>query len=218
MAEGERTIASNRKARHEYHILERLETGIALTGTEVKSLRAGKVALREAYAQERGGELWLVGATIEPYEQGNRANHEPTRDRKLLAHKHEIEELASRVAEKGLTLIPLRLYFKDGRVKAEIALARGKEGIDKRRALADRDVRREIDRELKTRFRGLKGPKRPQMAPRVLRLKDSRGRPGFDAGESDGLGSKPRMLVGLVNHPANTKCEVRSGSRARCVI
>ena len=116
MAEGERTIASNRKARHEYHILERLETGIALTGTEVKSLRAGKVALREAYAQERGGELWLVGATIEPYEQGNRANHEPTRDRKLLAHKHEIEELASRVAEKGLTLIPLRLYFKDGRV------------------------------------------------------------------------------------------------------
>ena len=93
------------------------------------------------------------GATIEPYEQGNRANHEPTRDRKLLAHKHEIEELASRVAEKGLTLIPLRLYFKDGRVKAEIALARGKEGIDKRRALADRDVRREIDRELKTRFR-----------------------------------------------------------------
>ena len=154
VAEGERTIASNRKARHEYHILERLETGIALTGTEVKSLRAGKVALREAYAQERGGELWLVGATIEPYEQGNRANHEPTRDRKLLAHKHEIEELASRVAEKGLTLIPLRLYFKDGRVKAEIALARGKEGIDKRRALADRDVRREIDRELKTRFRG----------------------------------------------------------------
>jgi SsrA-binding protein len=154
VAEGERTIASNRKARHEYHILERLETGIALTGTEVKSLRAGKVALREAYAQERGGELWLVGATIEPYEQGNRANHEPTRDRKLLAHKSEIEELAARVAEKGLTLIPLRLYFKDGRVKAEIALARGKEGIDKRRALADRDVRREIDRELKTRFRG----------------------------------------------------------------
>ena len=104
--------------------------------------------------QERGGELWLVGATIEPYEQGNRANHEPTRDRKLLAHKHEIEELATRVAEKGLTLIPLRLYFKDGRVKAEIALARGKEGIDKRRALAERDVRREIDREMKTRFRG----------------------------------------------------------------
>ena len=199
MAEGERTIASNRKARHEYHILERLETGIALTGTEVKSLRAGKVALREAYAQERGGELWLVGATIEPYEQGNRANHEPTRDRKLLAHKHEIEELASRVAEKGLTLIPLRLYFKDGRVKAEIALARGKEGIDKRRALADRDVRREIDREMKTRFRALKSP---QIATAVLRLKDSRGRPGFDAGESDGLGSKPRMLVGLVNHPA----------------
>jgi SsrA-binding protein len=153
VAEGERTIASNRKARHEYHILERLETGIALTGTEVKSLRAGKVALREAFATERGGELWLVGATIEPYLQGNRANHEPTRDRKLLAHRHEIDELATKVAEKGLTLIPLRLYFKDGRVKAEIALARGKEGIDKRRALAERDVRREIDREIKTRFR-----------------------------------------------------------------
>src|SRR4029079_6530267 len=103
-------------------------------------LRAGKVALREAYAQERGGELWLVGATIEPYEPGNPATSEPRRDRKLLAHKHEIEELASRVAEKGLTLIPLRLYFKDGRVKAEIALARGKEGIDTRRALAERAV------------------------------------------------------------------------------
>ena len=92
--------------------------------------------------------------TIEPYAQGNRENHEPTRDRKLLAHKREIDGLASRVAEKGLTLVPLRLYFKDGRVKVEIALARGKEGIDKRRALADRDVRREIDREMKTRFRG----------------------------------------------------------------
>ena len=149
MAEGERTIASNRKARHEYHILERLETGIALTGTEVKSLRAGKVALREAYAQERGGELWLVGATIEPYEQGNRANHEPTRDRKLLAHKHEIEELASRVAEKGLTLIPLRLYFKDGRVKAEIALARGKKAHDKRDTIKERDWKREQQRLLR---------------------------------------------------------------------
>ena len=154
MAEGERTIASNRKARHEFHILERLETGIALTGTEVKSQNDSKVALREAFAQERGGELWLVGCTIEPYAQGNRANHEPTRDRKLLAHRREIDELASRVAEKGLTLVPLRLYFKDGRVKVEIALARGKEGIDKRRSLAERDVRREIDREMKTRSRG----------------------------------------------------------------
>ena len=146
MAEGERTIASNRKARHEYHILERLETGIALTGTEVKSLRAGKVALREAFATERGGELWLVGATIEPYLQGNRANHEPTRDRKLLAHKHEIEELAARVAEKGLTLIPLRLYFKDGRVKAEIALARGKDLYDKRHSIRERETKRDIER------------------------------------------------------------------------
>ena len=153
MAEGERTIASNRKARHEYHILERLETGIALTGTEVKSLRAGKVALREAYAQERGGELWLVGATIEPYEQGNRANHEPTRDRKLLAHKHEIEELASRVAEKGLTLIPLRLYFKRGRAKLELALARGKKQHDKRDSIREREVKREMDRAMSVRRR-----------------------------------------------------------------
>ena len=150
-AEEGRLIADNRRARHEYHILERLETGI------VADRHRGQVAARRQGRAARGlragarGELWLVGATIEPYEQGNRANHEPTRDRKLLAHRHEIDELASRVAEKGLTLIPLRLYFKDGRVKAEIALARGKEGIDKRRALAERDVRRKIERALKAR-------------------------------------------------------------------
>ena len=154
MSDGRKVIAENRRARRDYHVLERVEAGMALTGTEVKSLRDGGGNLQESYAVLRGGEVFLVGANIAPYRQGSDANHEPTRDRKLLAHKHEIEELASRVAEKGLTLIPLRLYFKDGRVKAEIALARGKEGIDKRRALADRDVRREIDREMKSRFRG----------------------------------------------------------------
>ena len=151
--EGEKTIATNRRARHEYHILERVEAGLVLTGTEVKSLRAGKVALRDAYAVERGGELWLVSATIEPYLQGNRANHEPTRDRKLLLHRGELDKLAARMAEKGLTLIPLRLYFKAGRVKAEIGLAKGKDGADKRQATADRDAKRDIDRELKARGR-----------------------------------------------------------------
>jgi SsrA-binding protein len=154
MAAGEHTVVSNRRARHEFEILERIEAGLVLMGTEVKSLRAGKVVLRDAYATEREGELWLVNATIEPYAQGNRENHEPTRERKLLVHRSEFERLASRVAEKGLTLVPLRIYFKDGRAKIEIALARGKEGRDKRDSLAERDTRREIEREMKTRFRG----------------------------------------------------------------
>ena len=154
MAPGEHTVVSNRRARHEFEILERIEAGLVLMGTEVKSLRAGKVVLRDAYATERDGELWLVNATIEPYAQGNRENHEPLRDRKLLVRKIEIDRLASRVAEKGLTLVPLRIYFKEGRAKVEIALARGKEGRDKRDALAERDTRREIEREMKTRFRG----------------------------------------------------------------
>jgi SsrA-binding protein len=151
MAAGEHTVATNRRARHSFVILDRIEAGLALTGTEVKSLRAGKVVLRDAYATERAGELWLVGATIEPYEQGNRANHDPRRDRKLLLKRREIEQLAARVAERGLTLVPLRIYFKGGRAKVELALARGKEGVDKRQELAERDVRREIERELKSR-------------------------------------------------------------------
>jgi SsrA-binding protein len=154
MAPGEHTVVSNRRARHEFEILERIEAGLVLMGTEVKSLRDGKVVLRDAYATERDGELWLVNATIEPYAQGNRENHEPTRERKLLVRRIELDRLASRVAEKGLTLVPLRIYFKDGRAKIEIALARGKEGRDKRDSLAERDTRREIERELKTRFRG----------------------------------------------------------------
>jgi SsrA-binding protein len=153
MAQGEHTVASNRRARHEYSVLERFEAGLVLQGTEVKSLRAGKVVLRDAYAQPRDGELWLVGATIEPYTQGNRENHETSRERKLLLKRGEIDRLASRIAEKGLTVVPLRIYFKQGRAKVELGLARGKEGIDKRQTIARRDVQREIDRELKARAR-----------------------------------------------------------------
>jgi SsrA-binding protein len=142
-------IAENRKARHDYHIVERVEAGIALTGTEVKSLRAGGGNLREAYAQLRNGEVFLVGANIAPYAQGNLQNHEPTRDRKLLLHRREIEQIGVKVAQRGMTLVPLSMYLSDGRVKLELGLARGKEGVDKRHAMADRDARRQIERAMK---------------------------------------------------------------------
>ena len=129
----EKLIADNRRARHDYQLLDRFECGIVLTGTEVKSLRDGRVTLAQAYAEVRDGEAWLLGAEIAVYEQGNRANHDPTRPRKLLMHRREIERLYAQVREKGLTLVPTRLYFKDGRVKVEIALARGKDVRDKRR-------------------------------------------------------------------------------------
>jgi SsrA-binding protein len=147
----EKLIAENRRARHDYHLLERLEAGLALTGTEVKSLRAGRVTLGQAYAEVRDGEAWLLGAEIAVYDQGNRANHEPTRPRKLLLHRREIDSLYGKVREKGLTLVPTRLYFKDGRVKVELAVARGKEQRDKRRDLAERDARRQVERALKAR-------------------------------------------------------------------
>ena len=142
-------IAENRKARHDFHIVERVEAGIALTGTEVKSLRDGGGNLREAYAQLRGGEVFLVGANIAPYAQGNLQNHEPTRDRKLLLHRREIEQLGVKVSQRGMTLVPLSMYLRDGRVKLELGLARGKEGVDKRHAMADRDARRQIERAMK---------------------------------------------------------------------
>jgi SsrA-binding protein len=148
-----RLITENRRARHAYHILERVEAGIALTGTEVKSLRDGGGNLREAYAVLRDGEVFLVGANIAPYKQGNIQNHDPVRDRKLLLHRREIDRLGSRVAERGMTLVPLALYFSNGRVKLEMGLAKGKEGVDKRRALADRDARRQIERALRERER-----------------------------------------------------------------
>jgi len=144
-------IAENRKARHEYQLLERFEAGVVLTGTEVKSLRQGGASLQQAYADVRDGEAWLIGAHIAEYGQGNVHNHETDRDRKLLLHRKEIASLFGKVRERGLTLVPTRLYFKDGKVKVEVALAKGKERRDKRRDLAKRDAQRQIDRALKSR-------------------------------------------------------------------
>jgi SsrA-binding protein len=148
----EKLIVENRRARHEYNLLDRVEAGLALAGSEVKSLRQGHAILQRAYADARDGELWLVGLHIPPYEQASQP-HEPDRDRKLLLHRREIDRLSSQVAEKGLTLVPTRLYFKNGRAKVELALARGKEVRDKRRDIAERETKRRIDRELKTRRR-----------------------------------------------------------------
>jgi SsrA-binding protein len=148
---GQKTIAENRRARHDYQLLERIEAGLQLTGTEVKSLRAGRATLAQSYAEVRDGEAWLVGAEIAVYDQGNRSNHDPTRPRKLLLHRREIDSLYGLVREKGLTLVPTRLYFKDGRVKVELAVARGKVQRDKRRDLQRRDAERQMERALKSR-------------------------------------------------------------------
>jgi SsrA-binding protein len=148
---GFRLIADNRRARHDYHLLERVEAGLVLTGTEVKSLREGRVTLGQAYAELRDGEVWLVGAHIDEYNQGNIANHDPDRDRKLLLHRRQIESLIGKVQERGLTLVPTRMYFKNGRAKLELALARGKEQRDKRRDIAKRDAQREMERALSRR-------------------------------------------------------------------
>jgi SsrA-binding protein len=147
----EKTIAENRRARHDYHFLEQVEAGLVLQGSEVKSLRQGHAVLQRAYADARDGELWLVGLHIPPYEQASAEPHEPDRDRKLLLRRREIDKLSSQVAERGLTLVPTRLYFKDGRAKVELALARGKEGRDKRRDIAERETKRRLERELKSR-------------------------------------------------------------------
>jgi SsrA-binding protein len=148
---GEKLIADNRRARHDYNLLERVEAGLVLSGSEVKSLRQGHAILQRAYADARDGEIWLVGLHIPPYEQASVETHEPDRDRKLLLHRRQIDQLAAKTAEKGLTLVPTRLYFKDGRAKVELAVARGKEGRDKRRDIADRETKRRIERELKSR-------------------------------------------------------------------
>ena len=143
------TLAVNRKARHDYVIEDTLEAGLALTGTEIKSLRAGKVNLQDAYARIERGEAWLVGVHIAPWEGGNRWNHEARRDRKLLLHRVQIDQLAGRVRAKGLTLVPLRLYISErGMAKVELGLARGKQLWDKRRDIAERDARRQAEREL----------------------------------------------------------------------
>ena len=148
---GQKLIADNRRARHDYHLLERVEAGLVLTGTEVKSLREGRAHLQHAYGVVRDGELWLVGAHISSYDRGGIGNHEPERDRKLLLHRREIASLIGKVQQRGLTLIPTRLYFKDGRAKVELAVARGKERVDKRRDIASRDADRQIERALKAR-------------------------------------------------------------------
>ncbi len=144
--EPEKTVCQNRKARHEYFILETYEAGLVLKGTEVKSLRAGKANLKDSFARIENGELWLENMHVSPYEQGNRFNHEPKRPRKLLMHKAEIMRLWGKSREKGLAMIPLRIYFKDGRAKVELALAKGKKMYDKREDIAKRDAEREIAR------------------------------------------------------------------------
>ena len=146
---GTKPIAQNRKARHDYFIEDTLECGIALQGTEVKSLRKGQVNLKDCYAQVKGGEMFVFGMHISPYEQGNIYNHDPFRTRKLLAHKREILRLGAKVQQDGMSLVPLSLYFKDGRVKLELALAKGKKLYDKRHTTAERDAGREMERRMK---------------------------------------------------------------------
>jgi SsrA-binding protein len=148
---GEKLVADNRRARYEYNLLERVEAGIVLTGTEVKSLREGRVTLTQAYAEVRDGEVWLYGMSIAIYDKGGHANHEPDRPRKLLLHRKEIDSLYGMIREKGLTLVPTRMYFKNGRVKVEIAVAKGKERQDKRRDIAEREAKRSMERALKVR-------------------------------------------------------------------
>lgn len=145
----DKIIAVNRKARHEYDIIQVIEAGIVLVGTEVKSLREGKANLVDSYAIIKAGELWLLSLHISEYKQGNINNHIPTRDRKLLLNRAEIRKLIGKTKEKGLTLIPLRLYFKNGRVKVELALAKGKKVYDKRRDIAKKDFAREQERKIK---------------------------------------------------------------------
>lgn len=149
---GFKTVTDNRRARHEYHVLETYEAGIALSGTEVKSLRAGRANLQDSFARVENGEVMLYNLHISPYEQGNRYNHEPKRTRTLLMHKQEIMRLYGKVREKGLALIPLKIYFNPrGKVKVEVALAQGKKSYDKRQDIAARDAKREMDRVVRER-------------------------------------------------------------------
>src|SRR3954454_17842172 len=151
MAKGKRKaaagdVATNRQARHRYHLLDTWEAGVALTGTEVKSLREGKAQIKDGYAAVRDGEVWLHNVHIPPYAPASRENHEPERPRKLLLHQREIDRLVGRTREKGLTIVATRLYFSGGRAKAEIALAKGKDVGDKRQAIKERELKREMDR------------------------------------------------------------------------
>ena len=144
-----KTVATNRKAYHNYHIQDSVEAGIALTGTEIKSIRAGRVSLGDAYVKPEGGELWLLNAHIARYEPGSYSSHVPTRPRKLLLHRQQINDLSSKVLEKGFTLVPLKLYIKDSIAKVEVALAKGKKLYDKREAIIRRETEREVGRAIK---------------------------------------------------------------------
>lgn len=150
---GDRTVITNRRARHEYLVLDTYEAGVMLVGAEVKSIRDGRANLQDAYARVEDGEVFLHGMHVSPY-AFSRGEHDPVRKRKLLLHRGEIDELARETQQRGVTLVPLRVYFKDGRAKVELALARGKRSYDKRQAIAARDAKREAERELKTRGRG----------------------------------------------------------------
>jgi SsrA-binding protein len=150
---GIKLVANNRKAYHDYFIEETFEAGLALVGTEVKSLREGRVSLRDSYVEVRNGEAWLIGSSISHYAQGNIWNHKPERDRKLLLHRQEIDRLRGKVEERGYSVVPTKLYFKDGRAKIEIGLAKGKKLYDKRADIARRDADRDMQREMKERMR-----------------------------------------------------------------
>ena len=150
---GTKQIADNRKARHDYFVLDRFEAGIELTGTEVKSIRAGTLNLKDCYARVKDGELWVKGMHISPYKQGSYFNADPDRDRRLLMHKRAIVRLGSRVQQEGLALVPLSLYFKDSLVKVELGLCKGKKLYDKRASAAEKDARRDMDRAMKSRER-----------------------------------------------------------------
>lgn len=148
---GEKVVATNRKARFEYFLLEQFEAGISLFGSEIKSVRAGQISLAEAFIQTDGSEAWLMNAHIAPYVQANRYNHDPKRPRRLLLHKREIREMWDAVRQKGMTIVPVRVYLKDGRAKVEVSLAKGKKLYDKRQDIARRDQAREMEREAKDR-------------------------------------------------------------------
>jgi SsrA-binding protein len=150
---GIKVIYNNKRANFDYELLERFEAGLVLTGTEIKSIRDHKVSLQQSFVQPRDDELWLLDANISPYEHGNRQNHEPTRPRKLLLHRREIDRILTGLTQKGLTVVPTRLYLKDGRAKIEVALARGKRKFDKRSDIARRDADRQVERALREKYR-----------------------------------------------------------------
>ncbi len=150
---GIKVVATNRRARHDYELLERFEAGIVLTGTEIKSVRANKVSLQRSFVQPRGDELWLVDAHIAPYEHAGYENHDPDRARKLLLHRREINAIIDALAMRGLTMIPTKMYLKEGKAKVEVALARGKKMYDKRADLAKRDAKRQVERALREKYR-----------------------------------------------------------------